>query len=103
LATVPVAFFLWNLVDALPQRLTWSAGLLALVVAVTTEIFRWIIAAFVFGALYAVLPGRIGLIRGALLTLAWLAAALATDVLSAWLDSRRTRPGCTGSCSCSCS
>ncbi|MEV4316670.1 DUF6185 family protein [Actinocrispum sp. NPDC049592] len=86
LSTVPVGFFLWNLVQALPQNLAWSSGLLAMIVAAVTEIFRWVVAAFVFGALYAVLPGRLGAVKGAVLALIWLVAALTTEVVDVWLE-----------------
>ncbi len=68
---------------------TSEFGLLEVLVGLTGEAATWIVAAFVFGGLYAHLPKRQGPVKGALLALVFaaslgLSAEILPDANSAW-------------------
>jgi hypothetical protein len=81
---VPVIYFTWNAVQALPARLDYATGVLYLLVGVGGELLRWLVAGWCFGALYDRLPGRVGPVKALVLTAAWAAAALAGELISRW-------------------
>jgi hypothetical protein len=82
LAIVPVGYFLWTTLTVVGDRLTWSSGLLFLMISVSLEGTRWLVVAFCFGALHRLLPGRTGLTKSFALSAVWLAATLAGELTS---------------------
>jgi hypothetical protein len=92
LALIPLSYYLWDAVQELPDRLKWGSGLLVLLVTALLEVARWVAVAFTLGALNAVLPGRSASVKGALLSLLWLAAALIMQVAAAWSGGVTAQP-----------
>lgn len=84
LAVLPLGYYLWGVLQALPARLEYN-GVLYLVVDVLSEWARWIGTGFAFGALYGLLRPRTGAAKGAVLALGWAAGALLTELGGRWL------------------
>jgi hypothetical protein len=83
LAVVPVSLYVWDLLHS-PDQLRSGNGLLVLTVAILLEFVRWLVAGFAFGALYAILPGRVGLLKSISFVVPWLSAALAGQLVAQW-------------------
>ncbi|AGB26711.1 hypothetical protein Mycsm_06574 (plasmid) [Mycobacterium sp. JS623] len=62
-AIVPVAYMIWTTLSSLGDRFSTNTGLLIVVVFALLELVRWVVSGFVFGYLYADLPGRIGPVK----------------------------------------
>jgi hypothetical protein len=80
-----VGYFAVTGLRALPSRLAWNATVY-LTIAVGAEAFRWLGTAFVFGALYAVLRGRVGVTKATVIAAVWAAVAGLAVILRGWTD-----------------
>jgi hypothetical protein len=76
IGAVFVAYFTWAAAGQLNESTDWSTGLLLVVISLATEAIRWIALSFIFGALYRLLPGRIGPLKAASLSAIWIAGAV---------------------------
>jgi hypothetical protein len=85
LATFPIAYYGWAALQSLRSNLSWSLGLLYFLIGLAFETFRWLGVSFAFGALYRVLPGRVGPLKAMVLAIAWLVAAIANELIARWL------------------
>lgn len=84
LAVLPVGYFVGAGLAVLPQNVRFGSGPLHLLMSACAEMVRWTGTAFAFGALYPVLPGRIGPTKALSLGGLWFAAAGAVEVVRQW-------------------
>jgi hypothetical protein len=84
LSPVPLAYYLWNILLSLPERLDY-AGALFLTVDLLGELGRYAVFAFMLGASYRVLPTRWGPSKAVVLVAAWSGGALLARVVASWL------------------
>lgn len=83
-ALVPVGYFAVTAMIGLPTQDLYGAGLAFFVVGGLIEVGRWMATAWAFGALYARLPGRTGVIKAGALVGAWVLGAGAAEVGNLW-------------------
>jgi hypothetical protein len=86
LSLIPVAYFLWALLQAVPERSTDPLGVAFLVGNTVMEAARWMSTAAVFGLLYPRLWGYIGPLKALSLSAVWFGAAAAGEVAARWTD-----------------
>ena len=85
LAIVPIAYFIYVYIFLSGQGSGWNLNtpfaVAGLVTALTYEVAFWLVAAFVLGCLFPFLPGRNGLVKGAVLAAVYIAANAAAALL----------------------
>lgn len=86
LAILPVGYFVGAGLAVLPQNLRFGGGPVHLLVSACAEGVRWLGTAFAFGALYPVLPGRIGPAKALSLGTMWFVAAGVVEIVRHWTD-----------------
>jgi hypothetical protein len=85
MAAAPAAVYLWGALSRLDLALSSSDGVLALAIGLVLVVVRWVGVAFVFGALYSVLPGRIGPVKALWLAIVgFVPSGLAAELVGRW-------------------
>jgi Family of unknown function (DUF6185) len=71
IAVIPVVYLIWTALRHLGGSLSTSTGVLIVALLAVLEFARWVVSGFVFGYLYAKLPGRIGPVKALSFAAIW--------------------------------
>jgi hypothetical protein len=89
LAALPVAFSIYVVVAGVVDRAPWSLmqdSTVGVVASISQEMLFWLVTAFSLGALLAYLPGRVAVVKGALLAGVYIMTVAGLHLLTWLLD-----------------
>src|SRR6202048_3872429 len=76
IAIIPVAYMIWTTLAELGNRFNTNTGILIVALSALLELSRWVISGFVFGYVYAKLPGRIGPVKALSFAAVWIVSCI---------------------------